>query len=111
MVIVVGLNAGSISGTVVAENQMPAPDATVVLVPDGDRRQRQDLYRTGTSDTSAHFKFDRISPGSYKLFAWDNVDNGVWLDPAFMKANEDSGKSIVIREGSREEIQLSVRIP
>lgn len=111
MVVVVGLNAGAISGTVVTENQMPAPDATVVLVPDADGRQRQDLYRIATSDASGNFKFDRISPGSYKLFAWDNVDAGAWLDPAFMKANEDFGKPLVVREGSREAVQLSVRMP
>lgn len=111
IVIVVGLNAGSILGTVVTENSMPAPDATVVLVPDGERGRRQDLFRSGTSDGSGRFKFDRLPPGQYKLFAWDNVDNGAWLDPAFMKANEELGSVLVIREGSRDEIQIPVRIP
>jgi hypothetical protein len=111
IVAVVGLNVGSVSGTAVAENQMPVADATVVLVPDGDALKRPDLYRTATSDAAGHFKLTRIVPGRYKLFGWDNVDLGAWLDPQFMTANENAGKPIAIGEGSAQEVQIPVTVP
>jgi hypothetical protein len=111
IVVVVGLNAGSVSGTAVTENQMPVADATVVLVPDGDASKRPDLYRTATSDAVGRFKLTRIVPGRYKLFGWDNVDPGAWLDPKFMMANENSGKPITVDESSAQEVQIPITVP
>ena len=42
------------------------------------------------SDSSGRFRFDRVPPGDYKMFAWSEVENGSWYDPDFMKTYEDA---------------------
>jgi hypothetical protein len=32
---------------------------------------------------------ETVPPGSYKLFAWDDVEPGIWWDPDFLKNYED----------------------
>lgn len=111
LAIVVGLNPGSISGIARTEQQMPASDVTVVLVPDAAQRLRTDLYRSTVTDASGRYTLDRIPPGAYKLFAWDDVDNGAWQDAQFIRAFEDLGKPVMVTEGSKDDITLTVIPP
>jgi len=108
--IVVSPNGGQISGMVQdAGTQQPAAWATVVLIPqEKERRERPDFYKTINSDGSGRFNFRGIAPGKYKVFAWEDVDNGAWFDPDFMSAVEDKGAAVEIQEGSRENLQVTL---
>jgi hypothetical protein len=105
--IVIGANAGKIEGTVNAGLQ-PLANRTVVLVPDLRLRQRTDLYKMVSTDNAGRFRMQGVTPGEYKLFAWDNVEPGAWQDPAFIGAYENAGRPIHIYEGSNENVQLTV---
>jgi protocatechuate 3,4-dioxygenase beta subunit len=102
--IVIGTRLGSIEGTVAAGPQQDAGDASVVLIP--DVRRRTDLFKTTTSDLSGHFRFDRIPPGDYKIFAWNGVDDGSWFDPGFMANFESAGKPVRVEPGGKVEAQI-----
>ena len=104
--VVVGLNAGAIEGTVVNARQELLANRTVVLVPDVRLRQRSDLYRNVSTNTNGRFQIKGLTPGTYKLFAWERVESGAWQDPEFMRAFEGSGKSVQVNEGSNESLQL-----
>jgi hypothetical protein len=106
--VVIGANAGRIQGSVVNARQEPLPNRTVVLVPDLRLRQQAEFFKTATSDGSGRFRIQGIAPGNYKLFAWEQIENGAWQDPEFLRNFEDRGKSIDVREGSNENIQLTV---
>jgi protocatechuate 3,4-dioxygenase beta subunit len=106
--IVIGANAGSIEGSVSNDRQQAFPNGTVVLVPDLRFRQRSDLYKVVTTDNSGRFRITGVTPGDYKLFAWENVESGAWQDPAFIGAYENAGRAIHIYEGSSENLQLQV---
>ena len=106
--IVIGVNAGNIEGSVSNDRQQALPSATVVLVPDPRFRRRSDLYRVVTTDNSGRFRMSAVSPGDYKLFAWENVEPGAWQDPAFIGAYENAGRPIHIYEGTSENLQLQV---
>lgn len=106
--IVIGANAGKIEGSVVNDRQQPLPNRTVVLVPELRFRQQPDLYKVVSTDTAGHFQMQGLTPGEYKLFAWENVEQGAWQDPSFIDAYESSGKPIHIYEGSSESLQLPV---
>jgi hypothetical protein len=106
--IVIGANAGNIDGSVSNDRQQALPNATVVLVPDLRLRQRSDLYKVVTTDTSGRFRITGVTPGDYKMFAWENVESGAWQDPAFVGAYENAGRPIHIYEGSSENLQLHV---
>jgi hypothetical protein len=106
--IVIGANAGSIEGSVSNDRQQASPNATVVLVPDPRFRQRSDLYKVVTTDNAGRFQVTGVTPGDYKLFAWENVESGAWQDPAFIGAYENAGRPIHLYEGSSENVQLQV---
>ncbi|HLQ76063.1 MAG TPA: carboxypeptidase-like regulatory domain-containing protein [Terriglobia bacterium] len=98
---------GGIDGRIVNERREPAFNATVVLVPDSPLRQRAALYVTPTVDASGKFHIDAV-PGFYKVFAWEDLELGIWMDPDFMLANETRGRPIVVSEGRNEAIEVPV---
>lgn len=100
--VVIGVSRGALEG-IVANG--PA-DCLVVLVP--DVRRRTDLYKTTSTDSSGRFRFDRIPPGDYKVFAWQEVDDEAWYDPEFMRAYENRGTPVRIVEG---QTQTGIFIP
>jgi hypothetical protein len=48
-----------------------------------------------------------LSPGAYKVFAWDDVEFDAWMDPEFLKLIEDRGSLVTISEDSRQQLQLN----
>jgi hypothetical protein len=106
--IVIGANGGRVSGTVVNGGRDPVPNATVVAVPDAGDRHRTDRYEGVSSDASGRFHLQGLAPGSYTLFAWEDVDEGSWQDPDFLRPYETRGASVRVRDGSDENIQLTV---
>jgi hypothetical protein len=108
--IVLGADAGTLEGVVVDSNRSPVPGARVALLPDVARRQRADLFKSTTSDESGRFRLQGIPPGNYSLFAWEDIENGLWQDPEFIRRNEASGKPVRIAESSRETVE-TVAIP
>jgi Polysaccharide lyase family 4, domain II len=88
--------------------QQAAPGATVVLVPEPKLRDRQDAYKTATSDQNGRFSLKNIGPGDYKLFAWEDIEPGIYMDADFLRPVEDRGHSIGIHEGSRETVHIGL---
>jgi hypothetical protein len=97
-----------VEGTVLKDNQQPAAGATVVLVPDGDRRSRLDLFRTTSAGDGGRFVLRGIPPGDYRLFAWEDVEPGAWLDPDFLRDYERAGEPLSVSERGRYTPQLKV---
>ena len=76
------------------------------MVPETSQRSRLDLYKATASDRNGGFRIDRIAPGNYKLFAWETVEEGAWMDSEFIRSYEDLGKPIRIVEGGQESVDL-----
>lgn len=105
--IVIGTKLGLVDGTVTGGPQQDAGDVSVVLIP--EVRRRTDLYKTTISDLAGRFHFDRITPGDYKIFAWNAAEDGAWFDPDFMTTQENGGKNIHVDSGGKVEVQVGVR--
>ncbi len=97
---------GHIEGAVFKDNQQAAAGAIVVLVPEGERRNRPDLFRTATADENGHFALRGIPPGDYRLLAWEDVEPGAWFDPDFLREYERRGEALSIGERARHSPQL-----
>jgi hypothetical protein len=106
--IVIGAQAGRVSGSVVGSRQDPLPNRTVVLVPDVRLRHRTDLYKTASTDNSGQFRIQGVAPGDYVLFAWENVETGAWQDPEFLRNFESRGRPIHVTEETDDNVQLTV---
>jgi hypothetical protein len=103
--IVIGTHPGAVEGTIAGDRQTATSGISVVLVPNS--RNRFDLFRTATIDPSGQFHLDRVPPGDYKLFAWDDLSDGAWQDPDFIRAYEDRGTPVRVREGAKDSIRLT----
>ncbi|MEP7309421.1 MAG: carboxypeptidase-like regulatory domain-containing protein [Acidobacteriota bacterium] len=104
--IVLGMNPGAVEGTVVNGTQANAAGATVALLP--NVRGRFDLVRTATADASGRFRMDHVAPGQYKLFGWNEVVDGDWLDPDFTGASENRGVPIQVEDAMTSRVRLAL---
>ncbi len=104
--ILVSTAAAQVSGVVVNDKQQPSGGAQVVLVP--AQRQRGDLYKSTTTNSAGGFSLEGITPGDYKLFAWQGMDTGAYQDPDFLKRIEDHGESVSLDENGSRSIQLKI---
>jgi hypothetical protein len=100
-------NAGQIDGLVINNEQQQA-GATVVLVPEEKLRDNRNAYKRVVTDQSGRFSLKNIVPGDYKLFAWEDIEYGAYMDPDFLRPVENLGHAISIQEGSHEAVQLKV---
>ncbi len=98
--IVMNANGGRIEGTVLDAESLPATAVTVVLVPSAKRRANPMFYRTVLTDAQGKFSMQGIPPGEYKLFAWDDVDQGAWQDAEFLAPFEEKGTRISVGQGT-----------
>ena len=108
--ILISPRAGQVAGAVQNPNtQQPAPQATVALVPqEKERRDRETYYRQTNTDASGRFTFKDLPPGQYKVFAWEDVESGAWVDPDFIKPVEDKGASVTLSESGQETVQVKL---
>lgn len=111
--IVLSPAAATVDGVALDDkNQRPVAGAIVALVPQEDgRRNRAMYYRTAVADASGQFTLKGIIPGTYKLFAWDDIEPGAYMDPEFMKQWDSKVTAKTLREGALETISLSVLRP
>jgi len=95
--IVVSAKTGTVQGTLTEA----LFGATVALVPATGKE-----YRTATTDERGAFTFRGVPPGDYKAYAWEEVEDGAWTDPEFLKAFQ--GRPVTAREGVTEKVELGV---
>jgi len=77
-------------------------------VPDEPRRTHWRFYKDGHTDQYGRFTIKALAPGRYKLFAWEDVEEGAYQDPDFIRKFEPLGEAVVIRENSHESAQLKL---
>ena len=66
------------------------------------------FYKTAVSQPDGRFQLAGISPGDYKLFAWEEIEPGAYSDPAFLQKYEAQGVTVRLREGGAEAITLKL---
>jgi protocatechuate 3,4-dioxygenase beta subunit len=108
--VVLSPNAAQVTGTVLdPKTQKAAPMMMVVMVPqEKERRDRESFYRTSTTDLSGQFTFKSVPPGEYRVYSWEEVDYGAWMDPDFLKPLESRGEPVSLQESARPAIQVNL---
>lgn len=105
--ILVSPNGASVDG-VISKDEQPFQGATVTLVPDPPLRGERRLFRSITTDQNGHFTLQGLSPGDYKVFAWEKIEPGAYTSTEFLLPYESLGQSVHITEGSRNTVQVDL---
>jgi hypothetical protein len=101
---------GQVDGVVVGNDQQPAAGATAILIPDERRRNRPDLFRTIATDQNGRFSMKGIAPGDYKVYGFQEIEQGAWQDPEFLKRYERDAESLSVTENGRHSVQLKLLV-
>jgi protocatechuate 3,4-dioxygenase beta subunit len=106
--IVLSRSCAEFAGVVTDFETNNVPGATVTLVPDKSHRSALYLYQVTTTDQYGGFSFKGVAPGSYRVYAWEVIDEGAYFDPDFLKAYESFSTAVTAEEKSRENLQLTL---
>lgn len=99
--IVLATPGAIVQGTVRDAGGIALAGASVALVPDVPYRATALLYRTVISDPNGKFEIHGIAPGSYKLFAWPELEGAAYRNADFMEEYEERGKPVKIDKAAR----------
>jgi len=102
--LVLSRTAGTISGSVSDGDGRPFGNSSVTLIPSDPKSRPEKLV----ADDNGNFKFTNLRPGPYKLFAWEELDDGLWPDPEFRKKYEGRATEITIGPSEAQSAQLRV---
>ena len=98
--------AGAVEGVVKNEKSEPGAGAVVTLSPDQLTRQRSEMFKQATTDQNGAFRFAGLSPGRYRLLAWQELEPGAYQDPEFLGKFEAEAQRVEVRLNGRETVEL-----
>jgi hypothetical protein len=112
--LVLSSRAAKLGGIILNADSLPAVGAQVVLIPDPPRRDIKSRYGVATTDQNGRFSLTGITPGDYKVFNWDSVEQADepygedWYDAEWLKPYESKGQSIHFDEADQKSVNLTL---
>jgi hypothetical protein len=99
--IVIAANPGSMQGLVLNDQRQPSVGAVITMFHNKpeNRIYRTDMYRVTSTDTAGRFNLAGLRPGEYRVFAWENIEWGTWIDSTFLRLHEDKAITVKVEEG------------
>jgi len=88
-------------------DETPASNVAVVAVPEEKYRKIPERFGVGATDQYGRFTIRGLAPGSYTLFAWQDVGEELYRDSDFLKT-QASGTAVKVEEGSRQRVDLKL---
>lgn len=107
LVVTLSTAAGKVTGTV-NNKDGPVSQATVVLLPAEQAKRRESNVKVTTTMQNGSFTFGGLAPGEYKVFAWEDVESGAWLDPEYLKPLESKGSDVKVQASGNSTLNLDI---
>ena len=104
--VLISSKAAIISGTVQDAQGKPLPATTVTLVPDPAGPPNARLFPSIKTDEQGNFRFATVTPGRYRVYAWEEILNGAHWDPEFTKPFLASSERVDVEEGGSSNVTL-----
>jgi hypothetical protein len=105
--VVISQKAGQVDATILDKDLKPMRGIQVVLIPDR-QRERRDLFKSISSDQNGHITIRGITPGDYKLFAWEDIEPFSFYDPDVLQQYEQKGKAVNVMESSKITVDVNL---
>lgn len=106
--VTIGSRGARMQGSVSDRDNRPVRDVWVVLLPVGEPRAEDGLSQKLATDQYGQFLLRGIPPGEYQLFCWDEVEDGAWEDPDFLKAFENQGRKVSLKAADSQTVDIVV---
>jgi hypothetical protein len=97
---------GALAGVVTNDRREPMANAKVALVPDFAYRNRDELYKSATTDASGKFSIQGIAAGDYRVFSWEDIVDGAWQDAEVLREAAGRATTVRIREGETSAVEV-----
>jgi len=99
------LNPGGaqVDGVVRGQDDNPISGVTVALIPDS---RKYLLYQTQFTDQTGAFSFKTVTPGDYKILAWEEVEPNAFQDPEFVKPFVGKAEAVSLKENDHKGVSL-----
>jgi hypothetical protein len=101
--------AGQITGTVVDADGKPVSGATAALVPETRLREQVGRFQSAAADQNGHFDLKGMAPGEYKVFAWEDVEPGMWFDTEFLKKYEAGAEPVTVQARQQSSVKVQAK--
>jgi hypothetical protein len=106
--IVLGADGGEVDGNVQTAGGQLAPATQVTLAPAEEYGGRSDLLKRTVTDASGNFQIKDLAPGEYKVFAWENDQEGSSQSAEFRKPFEGRSASVTVGPKDKASVQVTV---
>lgn len=104
--LVVSMTAAEVDGTVTGSDGQPATDAMITITPDPLQPERRDLYHQARTRADGGFTMKGLAPGKYRVFAWEEIEQGAFLDPEYMHPFESLGTQISVDDNDKKTVTM-----
>ena len=90
-----------------SRDEQPTGGSMVVLLSDPYKEGRFDLLKMATSGEDGRFTLKDVGPGSYKLYAWGDIEPGSHLDPEMLAKYDSKAQKVAIKANAQEQVTLT----
>jgi len=80
----------------------------VVAVPETRFRRQASRYQKVPADQPGKFTIRGLRPGTYRLFAWEHLEEEEYRDADFLMSYEGRGVEVKVEKTSRQTVALKV---
>ncbi|MFN3326906.1 MAG: hypothetical protein ACK5AZ_25715 [Bryobacteraceae bacterium] len=106
--VAVSKDAAIISGVARTTAGLPAAGMIVVLAPTSDSMEgAASAFRSVSTGPEGEFRFGSVAPGTYRVWAWEEVDLDFAADPRFREQFESELVSVGERSHVRVELKAA----
>jgi hypothetical protein len=89
-----------------AEDLTAADFRVLTLVPVPPQPGIRRLYPTVKADDQGAFRFPSVTPGTYKVYGWEDIESSAHWDVDFIRPFESRGEAVQVDEGGSATVSL-----